>query len=338
VSGPIPANFLLFLSDMNTAIGSVYLADPLDAEWQQVMTEIPVKTEQYVDAWTGLMPKARPWSGDRVVHQPSAQTYKAAPVPFEITYGMDRFHLDDDHLDVYFRLLPDMVRQTRRQQSYEMRDLLENAGAWTGAAQNGFDGLTYFNTAHPVDFYNTGAGTYCNDFSAGGQNITYTKANGGTVTILTGGGFGVLGFKTLYEYMMTLKGEDLERLGVRPTTLMHPVNLKTEVEVVLRSTSFAPPAWGNITSQVGAADNPFKRFAVTPFMNEYLNDPQMWYLGDTSRGFKPLRWGLREGWRVVARVAETDPNVFDNHMYEWGGWNRCMPLWSYSWLLARSGP
>lgn len=344
MTGPIATNSNLFISDLNAAIGSVYLADPLQAHWQEMMTEIPITTTQHVDVWTNLMPKARPWSGNRVVHTASLQTYTAVPIPFEITYEMDRFHWDDDIHDAFFRFMPDMVRQTRRWQSYEMRDFLENAGAWTGSRQNGFDGLSFFNTAHLIDIYNPGAGTYCNDFAGGGQNVTYTKANGGNVTVLTGGGFGVVGFKTLYEYMGTIKGEDLERIGTLPTSLMHPFALKGDVEVVLKDTMFAPPAWTNwsytgaLSGQVGAADNPFRRYGVTPFLNEFLNDPQMWYLGDCSRSYKPLRWGLRDAWRIVPRFEENDSNVFDRHAMVVGGWARGCPMWNFSWMLMRSGP
>ena len=337
-SGPIPTNLSILLSDINTLFGSVYLSDPLESHWQEYATEIPVTTSQLVMAWTGLMPKARVWYGDRVVHSAAAQTATFVPKPYEITYEMDKFHLDDDIHGVYFRWIPDMVRQTRRWQSYEIRDLLENAGAWTGSAQNGFDGLSFFHPAHLCDIYNSGAGTYCNDFSGGGANVTYTKANGGTVNVLTGGAFGVTAFKTAYEYFMTLKGEDGERLGIRAGMLMHPIQLKTEVEIVLKNSSFAPPSWGNLTGQVGAADNAFKRFGVTPYMNEYLNDPQMWYLADTSRGVKPLGFGLRQAWKIVPRFAETDSNVFDRHAMMLGGEARGMPFYGYSFLMLRSGP
>ena len=340
MAGPIPTNWSLFISDLSTALGTVYLTDPLEANWQAIATEVPITTSQYVDAWTGVMPKARVWQGSRTVHTPALQTYSVIPKPFELTYAIDRFHKDDDIHDGYFRMIPDLVRQTRRWESYEIRDMLENTGAWTGVYQNGVDGLTFFNTAHPVDIYNSGAGTYCNDFSAGGQNVTYTKANGGTVTILTGGGFGQTAFKTAWEYMPTIKGEDGERLGVRGMTLMHPVNLRGEVEVVLKNSFFAPPTWGstNLGTQVGAGENYFKRLGVVPYENEFLNDPQMWYLADTTRSFKPIRWGLRDAWRIVPRMNEDDPVMFDMHQMLIGGWARGCPFWSYSFLMLRSGP
>jgi phage major head subunit gpT-like protein len=340
MAGPIPTNFNLFISDLSTALGTVYLTDPLEAHWQAVATQIPITSSQFVDAWTGLMPKARVWQGDRVVNTPSLQTYTVIPKPFELTYSIDRFHLDDDIHDAYFRMVPDLVRQTRRWESYEIRDMLENTGNWTGTYQNGPDGLSFFNTAHQIDIYNSALGTYSNDFSGGAQNVTYTKANGGTVTVSTGGGLSPVAFKTLYEYMFTIKGEDNERIGVRADTLMHPVALKTDVEIIIKNAFFAPPNWNasGLTSQVGAAENPFRRFGIVPYMNEFLNDPQMWYLADTARSFKPIRWGLREAWRIVPRMNENDPVVFDTHNYLIGGWARGCPLWSYSFLMTRSGP
>lgn len=338
MAGPIPQNAALFFSDINAGFGTVYLTDPLEDHFGPFVTEIPVNTEQLVVIWQGVMPKARVWYGSRVVNEAALQTQTYVPRPYEITYAIDQFISQDDIHNVYFRILPDLVRQTRRWQAYETRDMLENAGAYSGPAQLGLDGLTYFNTAHPIDFYNSAAGTYCNNFSGGGQTITYTKISGGTYSILTGGAFGVTAFKTLIEYMMTIKGEDGERLGVRPTVLMHPVQLIGEVEVVLRNTFFAPPAWGNITSQVGAAENAWKRYGIEPFCNHFLNDPQMWYLGDNTRSYKPLGFGLRQAWTVVPRVSETDPIVFDLHKLVWGGKARGMPLWNYSWLMSRSGP
>ena len=338
MSGPIPTNLAVFVSDLNAAFGNVYLTDPMEDHFGALTTEVPVTTEQLVIGWQNLMPKARVWLGPRVVNSPALQTKTYVPIPYEITYAIDQFLSQDDIHGLYNRLLPDLVRQTRRWQAYETRDMLENAGYYTGSYQLGLDGLTFFNTAHLVDFYNSSAGTYCNDFSGGGQNVSYTKANGGTVNILTGGAFGVSAFKTLFEYAMTVKGEDGERLGVRANTLMHPINLKGEVEVVLKNTFFAPPAWGTITGQVGTAENAWKRYGCTPYQNDFLNDPQMWYLGDANRAYKPLGFGLREAWVVVPRVSETDQIVWDMHQMAWGGKARGMPFWGYSWMLYRSGP
>lgn len=331
-----PAQMAVFITNINTSFGAVY-ADTTDTVWPQFASEVPVTGKIFTAGWTGMMPKFRVWSGSRITHQPAAQTYSATVQPFELTYDIDRFDLDDDLFGIYYRMVPDLARQSKRWPNLELRDWLENAGAYTGLT-TGFDGLSYFSTAHPIDLYNAAAGTYVNDFSGGGQNVTYPKATGGTQSVLVGGAFGPTSFATFYEYQSTLKGEDGERLGVQPSFLMHPVQLKTEVELVMKSMFFAPPAWGTVTGQVGAADNPLKRFGVTPVENIFLNDSSMWYLGDNTKAYRPITWALREQVRIVPRMNENDPIVFDEHKFLIGGWCRATPAAGFSFLMGRSGP
>ena len=334
--GPTPSNFRVFITNVNTSFGAVY-NDTTDSVWPQIATEVPVSGKIFTAGWTGMMPKFRVWSGPRITYQPAAQTYSVTMLAFELTYDIDAFDLDDDIFGVYYRMVPDMARQSKRLPNYEIRDLLENTGAYTGAAQLGFDGLTFFNTAHPINIYQSSAGTYCNDFSGGGQTVTYSAVNtGGTRSVLVGGAFGPTSFSTLYEYMSTLKGEDGERLGVQPSFLMHPVQLKTEVELVLKSMFFAPPAWGTITGQVGAADNPLRRFGVMPIENIFLNDSAMWYLGDGTKAYKGVSWFVREQVRLVSRFEPTDPIRFDEHKHLLGGEGRFSPGWGFSFLMSRS--
>jgi phage major head subunit gpT-like protein len=110
---PTPTNFALFISNINTSFGAVY-ADTTDSIWPQYASEVPVTGKQFVAGWTGMMPKMRVWYGPRVTNQPAPQTYSAVVLPFEITYDIDRFDLDDDLYGIYYRMVPDMARQTRR--------------------------------------------------------------------------------------------------------------------------------------------------------------------------------------------------------------------------------
>ena len=338
-----PANFAKFITEANTMWGTVYESMGVEEYYQRIATTVPIKTAQLQFAWTGIMPKARVWSGPRHVYQAAAQTYTVVPQPFELTYEIDRFNLDDDQFGVFFRMLPDMARQLKRWPDLQMRDLLESSGAWTSTTvQQGFDGLSNFNTAHPVNFYNQssgGPGTYSNDFTGGGVNVTYTKSGGGTTTTLVGGTLTPVGFATLVEYMMTLKGEDNEALGVVPNLLMIAPQLVVEAEMILKSASFAPLQWGQyITSQVGAADNVLKRFGVDFMVNKLLKNAYTWYLMDTTQAVKPFTWVLRDAPVMIPRINENDPIVFDDHMFQWGAWMRGCPAWSYAFLCCRSGP
>ncbi len=336
-----PSGLLAFITNTSTLFGEVYTSlSQVPTIADKIATTLPVTSETYIQAWTGMMPKARVWSGPRYVHEPAAQTYSVTPKPYELTYSIDRFKLDDDQFGVYYRMLPDMARQIRRWPDYELRDLLEASGAYADAvSQAGLDGLSHWNTAHPVDLYDANKGTYCNDFTGGGVAISYPKTGGGTVSTTVGGALSPVAFTTLWEYGSTLKGEDNEVLGVQYDTLMHAPQLKAEAELILRSTFFAPPQWGvNITGQVGAADNPLKRFGVNALENKYLKNIYTWYMFDTSAAMKPTTWALREAARVIPRVNEQDPVVFDMHRFLWGAWMRAAPAWSFAFLGARSGP
>jgi phage major head subunit gpT-like protein len=322
-----PAQMNVLRSTVSVLVGQVYSEDKVPLPSGVFCTDVTMGSSQLIDAWTGMLPKPRVWQGPRVHIQPALQTYTVAAVPYEgPSIVMDRFTLDDDQYGSLFRAIPDQVRQVRRLKDYWLRDLLEASGYFAGPNQLGFDGLSFFNTAHPLDVYNPSSATYSNDLTG----------NTGT-TASPGGPFSVNGFATAAEFMMTIKAEDGERLGVIPTHAMLPIQLMTEGQLVLKSFSMAPPAWGTIGGQVGAADNPLLRFGVEPIINHFLASSTKWYLQDNSKAIKSMRFAMREAPVYSQRTAESDPIVYDLHMMAWGVWGRGVPAWSYSFLMLRSG-
>ena len=328
-----PASFAAFVTNANTLMGHVYDTDDVSSVYSQFTTELPCTSEIWTTAWTGLMPKMRLWDGPRQPHNPAPQTYSIIPQPWENTYALDRFKLDDDQFGVYYRMLGDLIRQSKRQPDIQIRDLLEATGVQGSTTiQKGPDGVAFWSTSHPVDFYNTSSGTYINDFTGGGQTVS---------SVTVGGALSPTAFTSLYEYMTTLLGEDLERLGVTPNCMMLPPTLKAEGELILKSTFFAPPSWGAfapITGQVGAADNPLKRFGVDLLINPWLKSNTKWYLLDTTKSMKPVTMVVREPVITVPRINENDPVVFDTHTFQWGQWSRAGYGWNLPFLMARSGP
>lgn len=339
-----PSNYTAFITTVDTTVSQIWQqldADETEGAW---VTDHPMAGgSQITFGWTGMMPKARPWFGSRNLYEPAPQTYTVIPIPYELTYTIDRFVLDDSDVNtmsIFWRTLPDMARQWRRQRCYECRDLLENAGVQTGSRQNGWDGNTYFNTGHPIDLYNPSiytnnplfsAGTYCNDF-IGGQTI-----NG----VSLGGALTVLSFSGLLQYQKAIPGEDGEVLGVRATHLMVPNTLDVESTFILKATMLAPPVYGNWSAsatQVGAQDNMLARKGVEPIVNPFLRKTTRWYLQDNRNSFRGTLWIVREAPRTVPRVNENDPLVWDSHRYAWGGWDRVMPAWGPSFFMLRSAP
>lgn len=326
-----------FFATLNTIANSIYNEVPNKS--QVFSSDVPLSdAETWKTGWIGLMDKMRPWDGPRVTKEPSPQTYSVTPYPFEQTRALDRFRFDDDAYGIFSPIIERMARQAKRARDFETRDLLQNKGKWTGAYQNGWDGLSYFNTAHPVDFYDTSKGTYTNDFTGGGST-----QNG----ILVGGVLSQTSILTLWEYMTSIKGEDGEPLEVEATDLLVPSTLKGEAEMLLKNAFMAPPSWatlgagtGPLGAQVGAADNVLTRWGLKYTDWALLNagSATTWYMQANNHVWKPMLWILRQAPVIAYLIKETDIPVFMNHEYVWGMFARWAPAWAPSWLMARSGP
>jgi phage major head subunit gpT-like protein len=341
-----PSNYAAWITTVDTTIGQLYTQLDPKLTYKEWSTTIPMQGSIWNGGWTGRMPKARPWYGPRVVYEPMAQTYQVEPIPYELTYGIDRFKLDDSDVNgqsIFWRELPDMATQWRRQPEYELRDLVEATGIQgTTARQLGPDGVSFWGANHPIDFFTPGvtpgptnamfpSGVYCNDFTGGGVTINGT---------LIGGQLSQTAYASLVQYMQLIPDESGEALGVMPNLMMVPSTLQVEANFILKSTYWASPTWGAfspLTSQVGAADNMLAKMGVRPLVNPWLRNTNRWYLFDAQQSLKPTIWLVREAPRTVPRINENDPIVFDSHRYAWGGWDRVAPAWNFSFLSARSG-
>ena len=288
-----------------------------------------METEQLGFGWMGMLDKARPWVGSRVTHQPAPQTYFVSHVPYELTESIDEFKLKDDVYGIYYPLVQMMGTNMRKVPDYEIRDLLKNQGKWTGAYQNGLDGLSFFNTAHPVDFYDAAKGTYVNDFRSGGQTI-----NG----ILTGGALAPNAYATLWQEFASRRSETNEALGVIPKLTVVPPQLNITAMTILHAQFYAPGSLGNLTSQVGSTENMLKGSTDLLMVPEFAADPTNWYMFDTTRAVKPISWCLRSAADFTYRINPQDPVVFDTHTYTMGSKMQFVPAWSHAWLAAVSGP
>lgn len=337
------SNLQFFFSQLNTGLRASYADTPIT--YDKICSIQPSDTEQNIYGMITRIQKARLWAGPRVVDEPNPFTRTLVNLPFEKTMSIDRFRLEDSQgikgaLGIYWPAMADMALQLKRWPDIQTRDWLQAKGAWSSAgAQLGLDGVTQWSTAHPTNLYNLSQPTYINDFTAGGQVVTYTKPNGSTGTVTVGGGISPNAVATLCQYMRGIQAEDGEPLGAMASALLHPAGMMQEVGLILKASFFAPPAWGTITGQVGAADNIMREYAVTPICWDLLDsDPTTFYMLDLTKAFKPFIFQLREAPQLVSRTAENDPVVFDSHRFLWGAWMRGAIMGNYPWLAQRSGP
>lgn len=297
----------------------------------QVATRVPSSTEQSVYGWIGKIDKMREWVGARVAHSPAAQTYTLVNQPYELTEYIDKFKLQDDQFGIYSPLAVQMGEQSAKWPDFQLRDLWQNTGTQTGSRQLGLDGLTHWNTAHPVDFFDSSKGTYCNDFRGGGVVI-----NGITV----GGALTPQGYATLRQEIMSRKGEDGEPLGLVPDLLVHPPQLEGAAKMILEGEYFSPQTYANVGlgTNVGAQKNILAGSARRLMIPELASQPTTWMLLCTNRAVKPFVFQERQAVNFVYITDEKHPEVFNNHRYVWGTDARGALGWSHAWLSAISGP
>ena len=340
-----PSQYAAFITTATTTLGHLYSELNPETTHNEWATTLPMQGSIYATAWTGRMPKFRPWFGARVTHEPAMQIYQVEPYPTELTIALDRFVLEDSDVNgqsPFWRTLPDMVRSSQLQPEYELRDLLEGSGIQTGNRQISIDGLSHFSTAHPLDIYNPSfngggnalfsGGTYCNSWTGGGHVVNSTTI---------GGALSIPAFTSLCEYMRVIPGEDGEALGVIPSHLMYPATLMGEANYILQSSFMGAPSWGAfspISGNVGTTDNTLKKFGVQGICNPYLRNTKNWFLMDCRHQFKPFLFLVRNAPMIVPKISETDENMFRSHQLIFGGWDRIAPAFDFPFLAHVSGP
>jgi phage major head subunit gpT-like protein len=322
-----PSNLSFFFTTLNTTYWQAYQNAPVF--YDKIATVMPTSSETHGFGWIGMLNRMREWKDSRLVHSPAPQTYFVTPKLFELTEGIDRLKLEDDTYGLYYPTIAFMGENTKKWPDWELRDLLQNTGAWTGSYQLGTDQLTHWNTAHPVDFYDASKGTYCNDFTGGGFTV-----NG----ILTGGALGLNSFATLWQEIASRKSESGEAMGLMADQTVMAPQLKLTADTILNSQFMAQPAVGNLVGNVGATENMLKGWTDRLMWNDLAPQPSVWYMLVSNRPIKPFVWLLRQAPTLIIRNQPTDPHVFDLHEYLYGSDARGAPAWGLPFLSARSGP
>ena len=349
ILGQNAAQLQLFFTAYETRFWQAYKAAPV--MYPKLATTYPVGTEQWVSGWLTMLQKYREWIGSRITHTPNPQTYLVPIKNFELTQGLDKFRFDDDQYGIYSPLPSFMALQAAKWPDYQLRDLLQNQGSWTGPFQNGLDGLTFFNTAHPVNLFDLSQGTYCNDFTDGGVSV-----NG----ILVGGAMSATSIYTIYANMSARKSESGEAWGAIPTANLCGPQLKWAQDSILQAqilgTPYMPP-YGTGNFPAASAPTPVNAplIGTSTNMLKGLVESLMWldlggstivgngsydqvfYQVTENLPVKPFSWLLREAPNFIPVIQPNAPLVIEKHMYSWNSEARGSAAWGFSQLASRSG-
>lgn len=339
-----PQNLNIFFTGVETRFWQAFTAAPV--VYQQLATTYPVATEQWVSGWIGMLDKMREWQGSRIVRTPAPQTYLVPLQLFELTEGIDEIKLRNDTYGIYNPVISMMGIQAAKYRDYQLRDLIQNQGSQSGFRQNGTDGLTHWNTAHPIDFYDASKGVYTNDYSNGGVTV-----NG----IVIGGALSPNAFATVWEDMSRRKSESGESQNVDASLLVIGTMLKFAADAILQAQFMGLPVIGSIGTGSGGTPNA-PLVGTTENMLRSWTDrlvwkdlggsatlgggtlDQGWYMGDFTKPIKPFSWLENLAPDFTYRNNPQDPVVFDTHTYLLGSKSFGAPAWALPWLSSRSSP
>lgn len=272
-------------------------------EWgTQVATTIPSSVKQNTYGWMARLPSMREWLGPRVIQNAFTHEYVLPNKDYELTVGVDRNDIEDDTLQVYSPIIQDMGRAARKWPDQRLKTVLQ-----AGTTEVTFDGVPFFDTAHPLD----PAGVQSNLFAGSALNAT--------------------NYATVREEMMSYTGEDGEPLGVMPNLLIVPPQLENQGRTILNADMIADP--GGIAAGV---TNVLKSSASLLVVPELANEPTVWYLADTTRPIRPLVWQLRKAPQILAKNRPTDDNVFFDRQVIFGADSRGNAGYALWFLMARA--
>lgn len=113
--------------------------------YERVATTVPSTTAENEYGWLGQMPRFREWIGDRHVNSIAAHGYSVRNVPFEMTVGVRRDHIEDDNIGIYAPLFQELGRASASFPDEKVFPLLK--AGWTTLC---YDGQNFFDTDHPV--------------------------------------------------------------------------------------------------------------------------------------------------------------------------------------------
>jgi len=130
----------------------------VEQTYRTIAMVIPSTTSANSYKWLGQLPGIRKWLGDKVVHNLALHGYFLENEDFELTIGVKRNDIQDDQLGVYNPLFSNIGDAAARHPDELTWPALVD-GLLTGI---GFDKVTFFNAAHPVNGIDAQDGTYAN--------------------------------------------------------------------------------------------------------------------------------------------------------------------------------
>ncbi len=259
--------------------------------YDQFADLVPSSTKQNVYSWLAELPGLRKWYGPKLARNISTRAYALVNEDWEDTYEVDRNDIDDDIGGIYGQREQLMGDAANRWPDDLMTDIVK-----AGTTALCFDGQYFFDTDHPVDLDDSGAGTYANLLTS----KALTQAN----------------FNAAVAAMMSFVGESGKPLEVQPSLLMVPPSLRQTAYEIVQAGIIAQ-GLGSSTGAAGASN--VNQGEVKVLVNPRLvgDTANAWYLFSTDR-IKPFVFQQRKAVTPVQMIDPTNPIVFNQRKWTRG--------------------
>lgn len=278
--------------------------------WKQLATPVPAITKTNTYGWLAQQLKLREWKGKRLVRNLSERSKVVTVKKFEGTVGVYEDDIEDDNLGVYQgQLIPQLGMAVRKHPGILIRDLIQSN-------PTAFDGKALFADDHPT--FDEAGDTYDNNFA-----LALTPDN----------------LNTVWSAMSAFKGEDGEPLGLLPTRLMVPPQLRKRALEIVKSTTIAQiiqNVGGTENVAAAGATNVMEGWVEVVVVPQMANQATTWYLADTSTGLTPFLYVLRRAARFVQLDRADNPHVFNDAEFLYGVDLRDNMTETLPFLIAKS--
>jgi phage major head subunit gpT-like protein len=284
--------------------------------WNQIATEIPSATEQNVYPWLAAMPGIREWIGPRQAKNVAARSFTVPNKQWETTMEMDVNKFADDTYGIYNQMIPNAAMQIAEFRDRELARVVE-----AGTTTNCWDNQFFFETDHPVDFDNSGAGIQAN------------KLVGATYDIAGNSGDPLVAFQNARSAMALWKRDsDGQQMGTIGNLIMvHPNQEKQALQIA--NAMMTAQAVGSAAAGVSNVYYGKVEVLVNPFLTVTTGNP--WYLLSTNRGLKPFGWQNRKPPTFIQLTSPSDDNVFRMRQLVWGWDFRGAAFYTFPFLAFR---
>lgn len=270
-----PENIRALRTNVITSFREGYEETPVF--YPRVAMTVPSSTTQNDYSWMAQLPSMQEWIGQRAIRNFSSHAYTIQNKTWELTFGVNRDHIEDDNLGTYASIVEAHGEAARKHPDELVADLFNNGQTYTA-----FDGQNFFDTGHPVAYYDSSKGTYSN-YSASGLGLTQDN------------------FHTVRETMMAYKGDGGRSLKVTPDLTIVPVQLEKEALEVLMA-----------EKKAGGADNVTFRMTDLLVVHE-LTDAAAWFQAVTRKRIKPFVFQSRRPLSIQSKRADTDITVIEQN-------------------------